>query len=400
MLRTIFSLALLSAISLSAVSTFAEDDKPKELLVGDAAPPLAVKEFVKGEPVKELAKGKVYVIEFWATWCGPCIKAIPHVSELQAKHKEVVFIGVDVMEKDADEQVKAFVKKMGDKMNYRVAIDKPDPDADDDGSGVMAKTWLEASYQQGIPCSMIVDAAGKVAWIGHPMELDEPLEKVIAGKWDLAAAAKEFKSEIEAVKIEKEFTTAVDKALDAEKFAEAVKLLDEGFAKAPALEKNYGMVKFSALQAQEKEEAAYAYGLKLIEKFGAEDPNIPFGIVSSALLDDDDKPVAKLEGAEAKFVVTASTELVKIMADFPGGNGAVRSQAQELNAQALFASGDAKGAVASQEKALALAKGSPREKDATIAEKLKKYQAALAKPAATKTPEKKPAVTPPAPKKK
>jgi len=359
------SLFLLSSLSLSAA----------ELLVGDAAPPLAVKEFVKGEPVKELAKGKVYVIEFWATWCGPCIKAIPHVSELQAKHKDVVFIGVDVLER-ADDEVRAFVKKMGDKMSYRVAIDKPEGDED---NGVMAKTWLEASYQQGIPCSMIVDAAGKIAWIGHPMELDEPLEKVIAGKWDLAAAAKEFKAEIEATKIEKSLTEAVDKALDAEKYAEAVKLLDEGFAKAPALEAQYGMVKFNALISLEKEEQAYAYGNKLLDKFGKEDPNISYSLAISVLTDDDDEPVDELDAPAGKFAVAAATQLVKVMADFDGANDANRSVAQETHAHALFASGSAKEAVASQEKAIALAKGTPREKDKSMMEKLKKYQAEVKK---------------------
>ena len=368
-------LIALACFVLTSPWLLAADAKPKELLVGDAAPPLAVKEFVKGEPVKEFAKGKVYVIEFWATWCGPCIKAIPHVSELQAKNKAVTFIGIDVLER-ADDEVKAFVKKMGDKMNYRVAIDKPDGDED---NGVMAKTWLEASYQEGIPCSMIVDPAGKIAWIGHPMELDEPLEKVIAGKWDLAAAAKEFKAEIEAAKVEKALTEAVDKAIDAEKFADAVKLLDAGFAKAPDLEKQYGMVKFNALIAGEQEEQAYAYGNKLLDKFGKDDPNIAFSIAMQVLTDDDDKPVEKLTGPAAKFAVAATTQLVKVIADYEEADNASRSVAQEAHAHALFASGSAKEAAASQEKAITLAKGTPREKDKTMAEKLKKYQAGVKK---------------------
>src|SRR6516225_10230386 len=71
------------------------------LKVGDPAPKLEVKEFLKGEPVASLEKGKIYVIEFWATWCGPCRTSIPHVTELQKKHKDVVFIGVSVWERNA-----------------------------------------------------------------------------------------------------------------------------------------------------------------------------------------------------------------------------------------------------------------------------------------------------------
>ena len=68
------------------------------LEIGDPAPALNVAEWIKGPPAV-LAEGKgktVYVIEFWATWCGPCRMSIPHLTELQAKYKGkgVVIIGV------------------------------------------------------------------------------------------------------------------------------------------------------------------------------------------------------------------------------------------------------------------------------------------------------------------
>ena len=66
------------------------------LKVGDPAPKIEVKSFVKGEPVKTFEAGKTYVVEFWATWCGPCKTSIPHLSELQKKHPAVTFIGVSV----------------------------------------------------------------------------------------------------------------------------------------------------------------------------------------------------------------------------------------------------------------------------------------------------------------
>src|SRR5205814_791464 len=95
-----------------------------EIGVGDPAPKLEVKEFIKGDKVTGLDKGKVYVVEFWATWCVPCRASIPHLTELQKKHKEVTFIGVSVFENKGPEAVKDFVKDMGDKMDYRVALDE------------------------------------------------------------------------------------------------------------------------------------------------------------------------------------------------------------------------------------------------------------------------------------
>src|SRR5947199_9364455 len=126
--------AAVAALVLAATAARAEG----VLGIGDPAPKLEVKEFVKGEPVKSLEKGKVYVVEFWATWCGPCRATIPHLTELQKKHKDVTFIGVSIYESDP-KAVKPFVEEMNDKMDYRVAMDDA-PEGEKAGEGKMAKT--------------------------------------------------------------------------------------------------------------------------------------------------------------------------------------------------------------------------------------------------------------------
>jgi thiol-disulfide isomerase/thioredoxin len=150
------------------------------LKVGDPAPKLQTGKWVQGDPVKSFAKGKAYIVEFWATWCPPCRASIPHLNEIYEKYKDqgLIVIGQNCSERD-DSGVAAFVKKMGDKMTYRVALD----DKRSDPEGEMSKNWMEAAGQNGIPTAFVVNSKGIIAWIGHPMRLDDSvIQSALSGK--------------------------------------------------------------------------------------------------------------------------------------------------------------------------------------------------------------------------
>ena len=177
-------LALPAALILAAAAQAAT------LKIGDPAPALQVAKWVQGDPVQGFDSNRVYIVEFWATWCGPCKVSIPHLNEVwqKFKDKDLIVIGQDCWERD-ETGVPAFVTKMGDKMTYRVALDDKSTEPD----GAMAVNWMKAAGQNGIPTAFIVNRQGKIAWIGHPMTLeDSVVEDILADKFDSAAYAKEF----------------------------------------------------------------------------------------------------------------------------------------------------------------------------------------------------------------
>ena len=154
------------------------------LKVGDPAPATRPATMLQGEAVKDFKKGEVYVFECWASWCGPCIAAIPHLNDLhkQMGKKGVVITGVNVWESERDaasaQRAKDFLKAQGSKMSYRVAL----------GGKAFIKDWLEAAEVNGIPHAFVV-ADGKIAWTGHPAQLTaEMLGDILTGT-PLAAAA-------------------------------------------------------------------------------------------------------------------------------------------------------------------------------------------------------------------
>ena len=173
-------LKLAAALCAATVATTFTLAAEPTLKVGDHAPKLQTGKWVQGQPVKDFEKGKAYIVEFWATWCGPCRASIPHVNELYTKFKDkgLVVVGQNCWERD-ESLVAPFVDKMGDKMTYRVALDDKSHSKD----GQMAESWMAAAGRNGIPSAFLVDTKGVIAWIGHPMDLkDEMIEQVLAGK--------------------------------------------------------------------------------------------------------------------------------------------------------------------------------------------------------------------------
>ncbi len=148
----------------------ARPDTPVQpLKIGDPAPKLGVNTWIKGPRVNAFEEGEVYVVEFWATWCPPCRRMIPYLTELQKARPDLVVVAIAAREERPEKGqpdrrlpiLKNFVEDQGDKMKYRVGFDS---------DGDTLKSWMEAGGRTGIPSVFVVDGDSKISFMGYPWD--------------------------------------------------------------------------------------------------------------------------------------------------------------------------------------------------------------------------------------
>lgn len=210
--------------------TPADETAPvSELMIGDAAPPISIAKWVQGDPVESFSGDKVFVVEFWATWCGPCLASMPHIASLQTEYGDKVkFIGVSAEEEDVVTEFMGQNSRGGklwsEVLTYTIALDE---------NRKTNAAYMQAAGQNGIPCAFIVGKSGKVEWIGHPASIDEPLKQVVDGSWDLTKAKNAFLAEHEAEKMMQEIGPKINAALQKGDFKTGVELIEQLIAKFP-----------------------------------------------------------------------------------------------------------------------------------------------------------------------
>jgi tetratricopeptide (TPR) repeat protein len=204
----------------------------------------------------------------------------------------------------------------------------------------MAKTWLSAADEHGIPSSFII-RDGKIAWIGHPMQMDIPLEKITAGQWDPTAMAK---TRLEAKSREKKQTALQQKVLQPYRkkdYRATLSALEEVASADPELADRFVSFKLNCLSQVGEVEEAVKCGNAFLKKHWDEEMalnNAFFSLIDLKLEKDPDPRIAKLALAAARRATELSGEKSYLILD--------------TMAVALYRAGDPAGAAVMQEKAL------------------------------------------------
>jgi len=323
------------------------------LKAGDKAPAINVEKFIKGEPVTGFEKGKVYVVEFWATWCGPCVASMPHISELQATYKDkgVTIIGTNIWEdekydEDTFKKASEFVKADPDRMAYTVAYDG--------GAKFMDKNWMKAAGRNGIPSAFLIDQNGVVAWIGHPMMLDIPLDDVVNGKWDLKTGPEKVKKASDALNsiMKKSRTDAKGALADFATF-------ETDF---PMVAKHQDETKTNLLLAAGEYDQAYKLMGTAVDAAIKSKNSMKLNSIAWTIVD----PEGKIEKKNVDLALRAAIAANKITEE---KDGAIL----DTLARCYFVKGDKAKALEIQKKAVEMAKGDMK---AELEKTLKEYEGA------------------------
>jgi thiol-disulfide isomerase/thioredoxin len=150
-------LILLSISHLHAVAQ-------KNIKVGHPAPPITVTDWIANVPVDINLANKFIVLEFWATWCSPCIEAVPHMNSLQAKFNRPDLYFVSITD-ESRQKVERFLKRV--ELKSIVVSDQNNKTQALFGDGVKGVVQL--------PLTVLINDKGDVSWMGLPFDLTESM---------------------------------------------------------------------------------------------------------------------------------------------------------------------------------------------------------------------------------
>lgn len=152
--------------------------------VGDPAPAFEVDHWIREPHAMPFDGESIYIIEFWATWCGSCIAGFPELADLQAEYADQGVVVIAATNADdwgcTLESATAMAMDPQRRMEFGVAF------MDDQEA---YRAWAGASGHRGIPTAMVVDRSGRMAHVGYERRKRAVVEAILAGTFDMERAA-------------------------------------------------------------------------------------------------------------------------------------------------------------------------------------------------------------------
>lgn len=160
------------------------------LRVGDAAPSLGVERWLLQGPVEGFEPGKIYIVNFVASWSAPSRLMMRPLGDIAVKYEDrgvvVMSVSSSVFRGENEETIAEYARD-----RFRVIRHIVGYDAD----GSMSRDWMMAAGQQGLPTTFVVDGEGRISWIGYPTAVESVIEEMLSGQWDSAKFYEEAEQE-------------------------------------------------------------------------------------------------------------------------------------------------------------------------------------------------------------
>ena len=134
------------------------------LELDEKAPEFTITDWIINKPDNIELNGKFLVLEFWATWCAPCLKSVPHMNELQNqfKNKNIVFLSLTNEKKDK-------ILKSLKKFNFETVVVS-------DTTNATFENYKSIEYNDILrPSIVLIDNYGIIKWVGYPKLLNEKI---------------------------------------------------------------------------------------------------------------------------------------------------------------------------------------------------------------------------------
>lgn len=139
--------------------------KAQKKMIGNKIEGIEFTDYLKNTPNNKEFNDKFKVLEFWATWCKPCLEAVPHLNELKSEFNNetnLIFLSITY---ESPEQT----KKVLEKINFETIV------VSDQTKKIHNDLKIENKGMMILPRTVLIDNSNKIIWYGTPTELNSEI---------------------------------------------------------------------------------------------------------------------------------------------------------------------------------------------------------------------------------